>query len=175
MRNIIVVGSAFISFFLFSGLIYVILPTQILKNKLEIDQNHLNLYKSEKVMLTNTQYLEKYNETKRMSIEDTEELGKLTGFVSVIPRLFGYPKEMADRIFPYYEYPDCAISAQKTPGSYVSLDYKDSTLRMGCPKGKGRYVTGPIFNVTFTNSVELLKYWNVLNYNQPVNISQNAD
>ncbi|CAG9326170.1 unnamed protein product [Blepharisma stoltei] len=142
----------------------------------ESDASQLKLLISKPDKISNADYLSMHNYTKILDVEETEKLYNLVGKVASIPGIFGYTKEIGDSLFPYYEYPDCSKSAYKTPGSWLSINYQTNSLAMSCPKGsKGRFVSGPIFNVTFTNPVELRKYWKVVDYEGETKLDNQTD
>ena len=63
-------------------------------------------------------------------------------------------------MFPEYYYPDCSESWWNDPMTKIIMDYENNTVSMDCNfHSLGRYTTGPIKNITFTNPLDLAKKW----------------
>lgn len=133
--------------------------------------------KSELITLNNTEYFEVYPSVDTFSLEDTDRLNSLQGSVATVPKIWGYSQERGNQLFPPYFYPRCSDRYPPEDNAWVKLNYTSNTLSMQCPGDfKGKYVTGPIYNITFTNSKELKNHWKVNYYKgNPVPINSTTD
>jgi hypothetical protein len=133
--------------------------------------------KSELMTLNNTDYFQSYPSVDAFSLEDTDKLNSLQGSIATLPKIWGYSQERGNQLFPPYFYPRCSARYPPEDDAWVKLNYTSNTLSMKCPGDfKGKYVTGPIYNITFTNTRELRTHWKVNYYKgNPVPINSTTD
>ena len=110
----------------------------------------------------------------RMS--DTAEVRKLAPVLAAAPPFFGYSEAVGKQIFPDYEYPRCEDKYPPNPHSSLRLDFSRNRLILKCPGPfPGRYMMGPILNVSFTNQYELNERWKTHDYLGPVPLRKDTE
>jgi hypothetical protein len=116
------------------------------------------------------------NSTLLFQMSDSAEVRELAPVLPAAPPYFGYSEAEGKRIFPDYEYPRCEDKYPPNPHSSVHLDYNRNRLILQCPGPfPGRYVLGPILNVSFTNQYELNERWKTHDYMGPVPLRKDTE
>lgn len=122
--------------------------------------------------LSNADFLATF-EPQIFSIDDPLLLEDLRGKVAALPNVYGYSNQEAEVLFPPYSYPHCSDSYTEDLRNTITLNYSTSQVEMHCEGDfPGIFLVGPHQNITFTNPLELKKYWTVYFYpGRPVDVS----
>lgn len=127
--------------------------------------NITELDNADRVYVPNAEYKAVHPPSAPIREEDTEQVEDLAGTIAVIPKVWGYSEEEGRAIFPPYEYPRCWEKNPPDPRHWAYIDPVTGALTMQCTgEFPGKFVVGPIMNITFTNPKELYDYWGVYLY-----------